>query len=53
MARLVDDVFVVLGAYKIDHCILAAESASALTALGAALRLPGGRHRPAAHACFG
>lgn len=38
--RLVDDVFVVLDAYKIDRCILAAESAGALTALGAALRRP-------------
>jgi len=37
---LVDDVFVVLDAYKIDRCILAAESAGALTALGAALRRP-------------
>ena len=38
LARLVDDVFVVLDAYKVDRCILAAESAGALTALGAAQR---------------
>ena len=37
---LVDDVFAVLDAYKIEHCILAPESAGALTALGAALKKP-------------
>jgi pimeloyl-ACP methyl ester carboxylesterase len=38
--RLVDDVFTVLDAYDVDQCILAAESAGALTALGAALKNP-------------
>jgi pimeloyl-ACP methyl ester carboxylesterase len=38
--RLVDDVFAVLDAYNVEHCILAAESAGALTALGAALKNP-------------
>jgi pimeloyl-ACP methyl ester carboxylesterase len=38
--RLVDDVFVVLDAYKVEKCVLAAESAGALTALGAALKHP-------------
>jgi len=38
--RLVDDVFAVLDAYKVEHCVLAAESAGALTALGAALKNP-------------
>ena len=37
---LVDDVFAVLDAYNVEHCILAAESAGALTALGAALKNP-------------
>ena len=32
--RLVDDVFAVLDAYGVERCILAAESAGALTALG-------------------
>ncbi len=38
--RLVDDVFAVLDAYGVERCILAAESAGALTALGAALKHP-------------
>ncbi len=38
--RLVDDVFAVLDAYAVEHCVLAAESAGALTALGAALKQP-------------
>ncbi|MBE2220091.1 MAG: alpha/beta hydrolase [Anaerolineae bacterium] len=38
--RLVDDVFAVLDAYSIEHCILAAESAGALTAFAAALKNP-------------
>jgi len=38
--RLVDDVFAVMDALKIDHCVLAAESAGALTALAAARRQP-------------
>ncbi len=38
--RLVDDVFAVLDEYNIKQCILAAESAGALTALGAALKNP-------------
>jgi pimeloyl-ACP methyl ester carboxylesterase len=38
--RLVDDVFAVLDAYEVEHCVLAAESAGALTALGAALKQP-------------
>lgn len=37
---LVDDVFAVLDAYKVEKCVLAAESAGALTALGAALKHP-------------
>lgn len=36
--RLVADVFAVLDAYAVEHCVLAAESAGALTALGAALQ---------------
>jgi pimeloyl-ACP methyl ester carboxylesterase len=39
--RLVDDVFAVLDAYGVDNCVLAAESAGALTALSAALKQPG------------
>ena len=31
--RLVDDVFAMLDAYSVEHCVLAAESAGALTAL--------------------
>jgi pimeloyl-[acyl-carrier protein] methyl ester esterase len=38
--RLVDDVFVVLDAYQVGRCVLAAESAGALTALGAAFKHP-------------
>lgn len=38
--NLVADVFTVLDAYGIDRCILAAESAGAVTALAAALREP-------------
>lgn len=38
--RLVDDVFAVLDAYNVENCVLAAESAGALTALGAALKYP-------------
>lgn len=38
--RLVDDVFAVLDAYTVEQCVLAAESAGALTALGAALKNP-------------
>ncbi len=38
--RLVDDVFTVLDAYQIERCILAGESAGALTVLGAALKHP-------------
>lgn len=38
--RLVDDVFAVLDSYGIEHCVLAAESAGALTAFGAALKHP-------------
>jgi pimeloyl-ACP methyl ester carboxylesterase len=38
--RLVEDVFAVLDAYAIEHCVLAAESAGALTAFGAALKNP-------------
>jgi pimeloyl-ACP methyl ester carboxylesterase len=34
--KLVDDVFALLDAYNIEKCVLAAESAGALTALGAA-----------------
>lgn len=37
---LVDDLFAVLDAYEIQRCIVAAESAGALTALAAALRRP-------------
>ncbi|MBL8131716.1 MAG: alpha/beta hydrolase [Anaerolineae bacterium] len=37
---LVDDVFALLDAYKVGKCVLAAESAGALTALGAALKHP-------------
>lgn len=39
--RLVDDVFAVMDAHGIERCVLAAESAGALTALGAALKQPG------------
>jgi pimeloyl-ACP methyl ester carboxylesterase len=38
--KLVDDVFAVLDAYNIENCVLAAESAGALTALGASLKYP-------------
>lgn len=38
--KLVDDVFAVLDHYNIENCVLAAESAGALTALGAALKHP-------------
>ena len=38
--RLVDDVFAVLDAYGVEHCVLAAESAGAAVALGAALKEP-------------
>lgn len=38
--RLIDDVFAVLDAHRIERCVLAAESAGALTALGAALKHP-------------
>jgi pimeloyl-ACP methyl ester carboxylesterase len=38
--NLVADVFAVLDAYGVDRCVLAAESAGALTALAAALRSP-------------
>lgn len=38
--RLVEDVFMVLDAYHVDHAILAAESAGATIALGAALKYP-------------
>lgn len=38
--RLVDDVFAVLDAFNVENCVLAAESAGALTALGAALKHP-------------
>lgn len=37
---LVDDLFAVLDAFDIAHCVLAAESAGALTAFAAALRDP-------------
>jgi len=40
-ARLVDDVFEVLDAYDAEDAILAAESAGAAVALGAALKAPG------------
>jgi pimeloyl-ACP methyl ester carboxylesterase len=36
----VDDVFAVLDACNVEHCVLAAESAGALIALGAALKHP-------------
>jgi pimeloyl-ACP methyl ester carboxylesterase len=36
----VDDVFAVLDAFSVDTCVLAAESAGALTALSAALKHP-------------
>lgn len=39
-ATLVDDVFAIMDAHGIDTCVLAAESAGALTALGAALKQP-------------
>lgn len=38
--QLVDDVFAVLDAYEVERCILAGESAGALTVLGAALKHP-------------
>jgi pimeloyl-ACP methyl ester carboxylesterase len=38
--RLVEDVATVLDAFGVEQCVLAAESAGALTALGAALRYP-------------
>jgi pimeloyl-ACP methyl ester carboxylesterase len=38
--HLIDDVFAVLDAYEVERCVLAAESAGALTALGAALKHP-------------
>jgi pimeloyl-ACP methyl ester carboxylesterase len=38
--NLVEDVFTVLDAYQVDRCVLAAESAGALTALGAARKQP-------------
>jgi pimeloyl-ACP methyl ester carboxylesterase len=38
--RLVDDVFVVLDAFGVDRCVLAAMSMGAAVALGAALRRP-------------
>ena len=38
--RLVDDVLAVLDAYEVESCVLAAESAGALTAYGAALKYP-------------
>jgi pimeloyl-ACP methyl ester carboxylesterase len=38
--RLVEDVFVVMDAFQVESCLLAAESAGAATALGAALRQP-------------
>ena len=39
-ARMVEDVFAVMDAFRVDRCVLAAESAGALTALDAALRHP-------------
>jgi pimeloyl-ACP methyl ester carboxylesterase len=39
-ANLLDDLFSVLDAYRVETCVLAAESAGTLTALGAALRDP-------------
>ena len=38
--RLVDDVIAVLDAYNVENCVLAAESAGAITALSAALKHP-------------
>jgi pimeloyl-ACP methyl ester carboxylesterase len=38
--RLVADVFAVLDGYRVERCVLAAESAGALTALGAVLKDP-------------
>lgn len=38
--NLVDDVFAVLDAYNVENCVLAAESAGVITALGAALKHP-------------
>jgi pimeloyl-ACP methyl ester carboxylesterase len=38
--RLINDVFAVLDAHGIKSCVLAAESAGAMTALGAALKRP-------------
>lgn len=38
--RLVEDVFAVMDAYGIEQCVLAAESAGALTAFGATIRNP-------------
>ena len=38
--RLIEDLFAVMDAYAVESCILAAESAGALTALAAALRRP-------------
>ena len=40
LEQMVDDVFSVLDAYQIERCVLAAESAGALTALMAALKKP-------------
>ena len=37
---LVDDLFAVLDAYEVERCIVAAESAGAITALAAALKQP-------------
>lgn len=39
-ARMVDDLFAVLDAVGVEQCVLAAESAGALTALAAALKQP-------------
>jgi pimeloyl-ACP methyl ester carboxylesterase len=38
--RLVNDIFAVLDAYNVEKCVLAAESAGALPALGAAIKDP-------------
>lgn len=38
--RLVDDVLAVMDAYSVEQCVLAAESAGALTAFGAAIKNP-------------
>lgn len=38
--NMVDDLFAVMDAYGVEQCVLAAESAGALTALGAALKQP-------------